>query len=222
MAQANKGMKLSKPEYLVGGWPIRPVVLESGFAAYAQCSADTKSQRRCRMCLRAGLRMPLFLAACGLSAAIAWGEHAAREGCTGFYLVAAMAPSADALPPPTREQRIVRDSSKYLRDSEATPVLYVLLSRRPDVVLTLANAPVLQQRGPNGFSELQLELTKEAAADLERMTRKHLGQRVALVVDGDVVTIHKIRSVISDGKVQLTRCTDNACQYLYTRLTKKR
>ena len=174
------------------------------------------------MCLRAGLRMPLFLAACGLSAAIACGEHATREGDTGFYLVAAMAPSADALPAPTRQQRIVRDDSKYPRDSEATPVLYVLLSRRPDVVLTLANAPVLQQKGPNGFAELQLELTREAAADLERMTRKHLGQRVALVVDGDVVTIHKIRSVISDGKMQLTRCTDNACQYLYTRLAKKR
>ena len=37
---SNKGMKLSKPEYLGGGWPISPVVSESGFAAYARCSAD--------------------------------------------------------------------------------------------------------------------------------------------------------------------------------------
>ena len=44
MAQANKGMKLSKPEYLVGGWPIRPVVLESGFAAYAQCWTDREGE----------------------------------------------------------------------------------------------------------------------------------------------------------------------------------
>ena len=36
-ALANKGMKLSKPEYLVGGWLIRLGVTESGFAAYAQC-----------------------------------------------------------------------------------------------------------------------------------------------------------------------------------------
>jgi hypothetical protein len=33
-------MKLSKPEYLGGGRHIRPLVIESGFAAYAQCSTD--------------------------------------------------------------------------------------------------------------------------------------------------------------------------------------
>jgi hypothetical protein len=36
----NKGMKLSKPEYLVGGGPVRRGIIESGFAAYAQCSPD--------------------------------------------------------------------------------------------------------------------------------------------------------------------------------------
>jgi hypothetical protein len=33
----NKGMKLSKPEYLGGLWPARSGIIESGFAAYAQC-----------------------------------------------------------------------------------------------------------------------------------------------------------------------------------------
>jgi preprotein translocase subunit SecD len=74
---------------------------------------------------------------------------------------------------------------------------------------------------PDTVSE-SLTRSEEAAADLERVSREHLGQTVALVVDGEVVTMHKIRSVISDGKVQVTRCTDNACQYLYTRLTKER
>jgi hypothetical protein len=36
----NKGMELSKPEYLGGDWPIRPAVIESGFAAHAQCYPD--------------------------------------------------------------------------------------------------------------------------------------------------------------------------------------
>jgi hypothetical protein len=35
----NKGMKLSKPEYLVGGWPLRRGIIEASFAAYAQCCA---------------------------------------------------------------------------------------------------------------------------------------------------------------------------------------
>jgi hypothetical protein len=36
----NKGMKLSKPEYLGGSRPLRSGVIQAGFAAYAPCSAD--------------------------------------------------------------------------------------------------------------------------------------------------------------------------------------
>jgi hypothetical protein len=36
----NKGMKLSKPGDVGGSWPRQAGVVESGFAAYAQCSAD--------------------------------------------------------------------------------------------------------------------------------------------------------------------------------------
>ena len=35
----NKGMKLSKPEYLGGSRPLRSGVIQAGFAAYAQCYA---------------------------------------------------------------------------------------------------------------------------------------------------------------------------------------
>jgi hypothetical protein len=36
-------MELSKPDYLGGGWPINVGIIESGFAAHAQCSADPKN-----------------------------------------------------------------------------------------------------------------------------------------------------------------------------------
>jgi len=44
---SNKGMKLSKPEYLGGGRRVRPGIIESGFAAYAQCPdlSDIDTQR---------------------------------------------------------------------------------------------------------------------------------------------------------------------------------
>jgi hypothetical protein len=38
----NKGMKLSKPEYLGGSWPRRSGIIESDFAAYAPCWADMR------------------------------------------------------------------------------------------------------------------------------------------------------------------------------------
>jgi hypothetical protein len=41
---SNKGMKLSKPGFLGGSRPIRPGIIESGFAAYAQCYAYRGAQ----------------------------------------------------------------------------------------------------------------------------------------------------------------------------------
>ena len=43
---SNEGMKLSKPEDLVGRWPSKRGTIESGFAAYAQCCADQQEEDR--------------------------------------------------------------------------------------------------------------------------------------------------------------------------------
>ena len=42
----NKGIKLSNPESLEGIWPVRSTIIEAGFAAYAQCSADDSESRQ--------------------------------------------------------------------------------------------------------------------------------------------------------------------------------
>jgi preprotein translocase subunit SecD len=137
---------------------------------------------------------------------------------TGFYLIAAEAATPDALPAPSNKQQVVRYDYKFLRNTDSTQPRYLLLPRKPDVLLILAKAPELNQKGENGFPEIRLELTPEAARDLEKLTREHLGQQVSFMLDGEPITIHKIRSVISDGQFRLSRCTDTACQYIYGRL----
>lgn len=163
----------------------------------------------------------IALVACAFLAGATEVTGQAEKHQAGFYLVTAAASSADALPVPTGEQRMARYDQKYLRDSEREPPRYLLISKRPDVALKLAKAPAIGT-GSNGFAELSLELTKEAAGDLERVSREHLGQQVAFVIDGEVVTTHKIRSVITGGQFRLSRCTDNACQYILGRLTEPR
>lgn len=44
---------------------------------------------------------------------------------------------------------------------------------------------------------------------------------MAFAIGEDVVSIHTIRSAIVDGKFRMSRCTDNACEYIYGRLTKR-
>jgi preprotein translocase subunit SecD len=145
----------------------------------------------------------------------------AEKRQAGFYLVAAEAESAAALPAASGEQRIVRYDYRHLRESERGQPLYLLLAKSADVPLVLARAPELRNDGENGFPELRLELTPESASRLEKLTREHLGGRVAFVIDGEPVTLHKIRSVITGGQFRLSRCTDTACQYLYGRLVGK-
>jgi preprotein translocase subunit SecD len=140
----------------------------------------------------------------------------------GFYLIAAEADGASALPAASSEQQVVYYDYKFLQATERGKPRYLLLSKTADVPLILAGKPELQQKGENGFPELRLELTPEAAIKLEKLTREHLGGKVAFVIDGEPVTIHKIRSVITGGQFRLSRCTDTACQYIYGRLMEKR
>ncbi len=136
----------------------------------------------------------------------------------GFHLILAEASTREELPPPTPDQQAVVCDQKHLRASERSEVRYLLLRKNADVPLALAKNPTLRNRGENGFPELWLELTPDAARALERLTRDHLGEKVAFVIDGEPVTTHKIRSPISGGQFRLTRCTDTACRSIYARL----
>ncbi len=137
---------------------------------------------------------------------------------TGFYLVAAEADSLTALPTANANQRVVCYDYRFLQTSERGKPLFLLLSKTVDVPLILAKEPELQKKGGHGFPELHLELNPESADKLETLTRDHLGGKVVFAIDGEPVTIHKIRSVITGGQFQISRCTDTACQYIYGRL----
>jgi preprotein translocase subunit SecD len=65
---------------------------------------------------------------------------------------------------------------------------------------------------------IQLKLKPKAAQALEDLTRGHLGRQVAIVIGGEVVTMHKVRTVIKGGDVQITSCAPGAAEYLLKQL----
>jgi hypothetical protein len=66
--------------------------------------------------------------------------------------------------------------------------------------------------------KLLLSLTRDASEKLKTFTADHVMRMVALVVGGDVLTMHKIRVPITSGELQITRCNDNACEKLFVKL----
>jgi hypothetical protein len=85
------------------------------------------------------------------------------------------------------------------------------------VPLELEKLPITEQQ-TELKKKLLLSLTKEASEKLKTLTAKHVMRKVALVVDGEAVTIHKIREAITSGQLQITRCNDNACEHLVVKL----
>ncbi len=147
------------------------------------------------------------------------GGPAAEESAagTGLYLILADADSPGDLPELSAEQQVLPYDYKFLRDDERRPPRYLLLPRRANVPFLLAKRPEAVV-GERGFTELLIQLTEEAAAEMERFTGENIGRSAAFLIDGEVITAHKIRAVIKDGRLQLSRCNDNACEYILARL----
>lgn len=85
------------------------------------------------------------------------------------------------------------------------------------VPLELEKPPVTEQQ-TELKKKLLLSLTPEASEKLKTFSTAHVMHRVALVIDGEALTVHKIREPLTSGQLQITRCTDNACERLYVKL----
>jgi preprotein translocase subunit SecD len=91
---------------------------------------------------------------------------------------------------------------------DATDFVPMVLSRAPE--------PIAE---PDGRIRLNVTLSQKHVSRLEDFTRRHLGGRVALVLDGELISVHKIRAIIPDGRLQITRCGDRACDKILAKLS---
>jgi len=118
-----------------------------------------------------------------------------------------------------RQVVLACDRRKYSDAPPNEPLTYVAIDPTDYVPLLIEGAPEVT-KDAQGKSILSVSLARKNAERAEALTRAHLGGRIAMLVDGEIVTLHKIRSVISGGKLQITRCTDNACEVIRAKLVK--
>ena len=111
------------------------------------------------------------------------------------------------------------DRRKYSDAPPNEPLTYVSIDPTDYVPLLIEGVPDMK-KDAQGKSTLSVSLTRKNAKRTEEFTRAHLGGKIAMLVDGEIVTLHKIRSVISGGKLQITRCDDNACEVIRAKLVR--
>lgn len=79
-------------------------------------------------------------------------------------------------------------------------------------------SPPKEEQQTETKKKLLLSLIRDASEKLKIFTANHVMDRVDLVVDGEALTLHKIREPVTSGKLQITRCNDNACESLLVKL----
>lgn len=135
----------------------------------------------------------------------------------GIYPVSRQAAHDKDVLPMKEDEAIVVNSHRYMKynEKEPTRILVVRVSQR--IALDLANEPRGDKEGAEA-TQVLLKLKPPAAQALARLTRDHIGQQLAIVLDGEAATVHKIRGVIVGGEVQITSCAPRAAGYLLRRL----
>ena len=88
------------------------------------------------------------------------------------------------------------------------------------VPLELETAPKTAQQTEHK-KLLSITLGNEAAGKMKAFTAKRIMKQAVIVLDGKAITMHKIRDTIKGPDMQITRCDDNACEYLYVKMKNK-
>lgn len=139
----------------------------------------------------------------------------------GIYLVLSESFQKSHFHPSSKNSELVLvNDYHFLSPEERDKTEYLMVSQKKFVPMILKMEPN-KETDERGRPKLLISLSDEQIKPLEDFTGHHKGKRVAIVVGGEVVTVHKIREAIKGGLLQITRCTDNGCEAIYSQLAGK-
>lgn len=133
----------------------------------------------------------------------------------GMYLVLRSAPSESSLAPLENGEMLFKlqpneNEGHWLENSAL-----VVLHAEPEVPLLLAKEP--SGKYENGELAISVELKEEAREKLLALTSRLESTEVVIVIGNEIVSRHRVREPILDGKLMITCCA-SSCAYLFERL----
>jgi len=153
------------------------------------------------------------------SAAVAPSSSVEKKLSNGIYLVLRDGTSQEKVEPIADTEQLIVFDFRFFEPNEREETRYFAVARKPYIPLKLAKEPG-KGKDSKGKLKLNLQLSADQVGPLEEFTRKYVGRTIAVVVGGQVVTAHKIRTAITGGRIQITWCEGNACKALYVELQK--
>jgi preprotein translocase subunit SecD len=135
----------------------------------------------------------------------------------GVYAVQRESIKQEDVLPLKEGEVLVVNRHRYLKNDGKEPPRFLVVRSAPEVTLDLANDPKAVKEGTE-VVRIAVKLQPKAAAALERLTRDQLGRQIAIVLGGEVVTMHKVREIIKGGDAQITNCAPGAANYLLEQL----
>ncbi len=157
----------------------------------------------------------VFLAVAGFAQEAQMAQKAADNVSlpNGFYLILEEQADASALQKPAENEVIVTYTLDHLGVYDQPP-RHFRVKTVPDVNFSSdAKAEVGDKN--EGKTTLNIALGEGNAVEFQKFTAANIDRTVAIIIGGKVATAHKIRSEIVGGKIQITRCGDDACEKLY-------
>ncbi len=139
---------------------------------------------------------------------------------SGIYLVARKSTDQNKLEPLSSNEKLLVDDGRFLEPSERDPQEYVVVNTKqavPFILNKMASEDLTADKKPR----LLLQFAPKQAKDLNKLTKNNLGKIIAVVVDNQIVSCHKIKEAITGGEMQISRCTKNSCELIYSKLLQK-
>ena len=134
----------------------------------------------------------------------------------GLYLISKIDTNSTQLSLLTSKEAAIF-FSKMFDEYNSEGYMRIVIDTSDYVPLELDKSPIAEQQ-TESKKKLLLSLTSEASEKLKSFTTKNVMKRVVLVVDGEALTMHKIKEPLTSGLLQITRCNDNACELLFVKL----
>jgi preprotein translocase subunit SecD len=153
--------------------------------------------------------------------ALAWGREQAPKSAKalpdGVYAVLREGLTEKDMLPLQDTEALAVNRHRYLKKDKQEPPRFLVVRGTPDVELNLAGEPKAVEEGGE-VVRILLKLQPKAATALERLTTVHREKQIAILIGGEVVTVHKVRNVIKGGDVQITSCAAGGANYLLEQL----